>query len=88
MHLLFTGLFVVAAAAVGGLLGEGARDEIPISTSQHVGVARSDTQVLRCILLLCLGHVCAAVLAIVHALAGPGRLRREGVDNLTENENR
>ncbi|KAI6757313.1 hypothetical protein HG531_003138 [Fusarium graminearum] len=48
------------------LLSKGVRDQVAISTCQHVGVPRSNTQVLSSVLLLRLGDIGTAILAVIH----------------------
>ena len=54
-----------------GLLSKRIGDHIAVGTVQNMGVSGSDAKVLRSVLLLGLGNVCASVLAIVDA---PGSL--------------
>jgi len=50
-----------------GLLSQSIRDEVPISSREQMGITRGDAEVLGGILLLGLGDVSTAVLAVVHA---------------------
>jgi len=63
---------IVDSASCGGycgccnrLLGQCIRDEITICTIQNMSITRSNTKILCCILLLCLGDICATILSIV-----------------------
>lgn len=49
------------------LLGQGIRNEITVSSGEHVSIARSDAQILGSILLLRLGNISTSILAVVHA---------------------
>lgn len=52
------------------LLGQRTGNQITVGTGKHMGITGRNTEVLSRVLLLCLGNVSAAVLAIVHAPRG------------------